>query len=46
MYGYVVSNNLLVNFILIENLGGINNDVLIDEFIVIDVSYGFDYDDC
>lgn len=43
MHGYVVSNNLLAT--QTENSGGTNNDILTDEFTVIDVSYGSDYED-
>lgn len=45
MHGYVVSNNSLVTLTPTENSGGTNNDASTDEFTVIDVSYGSDYDD-
>lgn len=43
MHGYVVSNNSLAT--QTENSCGTNNDILTDEFTVIDVRYGSDHED-
>lgn len=45
VHGYVVIDNSLVTPTPTENSGGPNNDASTDEFTVIDVSYGSDYDD-
>lgn len=43
MHGYVESNNSLAT--QTENSCGTNNDILTDEFTVIDVRYGSDHED-